>query len=243
VQNSGTTEALHGLAFVGLESGTVVGSNGTILRTTNGGDTWVTQTSGTSSPLFDVCFADENHGAAVGAKGIILHTTDGGSTWTQQASGTNLELSGVAFTDREKGTVVGLQGTILRTTTGGTTDIEAIPGDPNVVPEQFVLEQNFPNPFNPTTTIGYTVGVMRRLPRAVQRGQSSVVSGQWSVASWVRLAVYDLLGRKVAALVDGQKEPGSYDVRFDGSHLASGVYFYRMQAGDFVQARKCLLVR
>jgi hypothetical protein len=89
------------------------------------------------------------------------------------------------------------------------------------IPTQASLDQNYPNPFNPTT----------------------VVSFQLPVASNVWLAVYDLLGREVAVLVNERKAPGSYKVKFDGSSLASGVYFYRLQAGDFVQSRKLLSLR
>jgi formylglycine-generating enzyme len=97
------------------------------------------------------------------------------------------------------------------------------------LPSEFGLLQNYPNPFNPVTSIRYGVGVVS--------GQSSVVS------SHVRLAVYDLLGREVAVLVNEKKEPGSYEVKFDGSRLSSGVYFYRLQAGDFVQTRRLLLLK
>jgi hypothetical protein len=96
-------------------------------------------------------------------------------------------------------------------------------------PLGIALLQNYPNPFNPVTIIRYSIGAVS--------GQQSVVS------SHVRLAVYDLLGREVAVLVDEKKAPGSYEVKFDGSRLASGVYFYRMQAGDFVQTRRLLLLK
>ena len=82
--------------------------------------------------------------------------------------------------------------------------------DADAVPVEFSLLQNYPNPFNPTTEISYQV----------------------PVASTVRLAVYDLLGREVAVLVNERKAPGSYEVKFDGSSLSSGVYIYRLQAGD-----------
>jgi len=88
-------------------------------------------------------------------------------------------------------------------------------------PLAFVLEQNYPNPFNPTTVIRY----------------------QLPVASRVTLAIYDLLGRRVAVLVDDRKEAGVHDVSFDASGLPSGVYFSRLQAGSFVAARKLLLVK
>jgi poly(3-hydroxybutyrate) depolymerase len=98
------------------------------------------------------------------------------------------------------------------------------------LPEQISLFQNYPNPFNPATTIRFA------LPRA----------------SVVTLRVFDLLGREVALLMDGQRQAGSYEVLFDGTALASGVYFYRLQvdpaegsgvAAPFVSTRKLLLLK
>ncbi len=91
----------------------------------------------------------------------------------------------------------------------------------NDVPIEISLSQNYPNPFNPSTTIRY------ELPKS----------------SMVRLSVSDLVGREVAVLVDEIKNAGTYEVRFDGSKLASGVYFYRIQAGGFTKARRLLLVK
>ncbi|MDH3251489.1 MAG: T9SS type A sorting domain-containing protein [Ignavibacteria bacterium] len=112
-----------------------------------------------------------------------------------------------------------------------TGNIIAVTGVDEKLPQApvaFALEQNYPNPFNPTTNIGF------RLP-----------AGQAGIADFglVRLAVYDLLGREVAVLVNEKKAPGTYTVQFDGSGLTSGVYFYRLQAGGFVQTRKLLLLR
>jgi hypothetical protein len=88
-------------------------------------------------------------------------------------------------------------------------------------PTAFSLSQNYPNPFNPTTTIRYA------LPRR----------------SHVTLAVYNTLGQLVARLVNGDIEAGSHEVTFDAKGLASGVYFYCIQAGDFVQSKKLLLLK
>ncbi len=85
----------------------------------------------------------------------------------------------------------------------------------------FSLEQNYPNPFNPRTEIRYQV------PRV----------------SDVKITVFDVLGRAVAMLVNERKAPGSYEVTFDASGLASGVYLNRMEASGFVQTRKMLLIR
>ena len=92
------------------------------------------------------------------------------------------------------------------------------PGGP---PKSFALLQNYPNPFNPTTVISY----------------------QLSVVSRVTLDVYDVLGRRVATLVDKIEQPGSHEVQFDGSGLPSGVYFYRLRAGTFTSIRKLVLVK
>ena len=89
------------------------------------------------------------------------------------------------------------------------------------LPAAFALEQNYPNPFNPSTLIRY------QLPEG----------------SDVQLVVFDMLGREVSTLVNERKEAGVYDVRFDASGLASGLYFYRLKAGAFVQTRKLLLIR
>ncbi len=89
------------------------------------------------------------------------------------------------------------------------------------VPKSFLLHQNYPNPFNPSTTIAYG------LP----------------VASDVRLDVFDVLGRKIATLVNSKQPSGDYSVLFNASTLCSGVYFYRLQAGSFVQTKKMLLIK
>ena len=89
------------------------------------------------------------------------------------------------------------------------------------IPVVFSLSQNYPNPFNPSTIIEFSV-------------QHKVFTS---------LRVYDLLGREVATLVHGELRPGVYEANFDGKDLSSGVYFYRLQAGVFVQTRKLLLQR
>jgi hypothetical protein len=89
------------------------------------------------------------------------------------------------------------------------------------LPHAFSLYQNYPNPFNPSTTIKF------ELPRT----------------SNVSLTVFDILGREVSMLVNERKNAGVHEVKFDASRLSSGVYFYRMQARDFVQTRKLLLLK
>jgi hypothetical protein len=100
------------------------------------------------------------------------------------------------------------------------------------VPGEFTLGQNWPNPFNPSTTIVYQVaGGMRR-------GGEGEMGGER-----VRLSVYDLLGREVAVLVNGVQTPGEHRVTFDARSLASGVYLYRLVAGGQSRSRKLVLLR
>ena len=105
------------------------------------------------------------------------------------------------------------------------------------IPTRFSLSQNYPNPFNPATTIGYTIGGVAALSGAHLSG----VEGR--AVTNVRLVVYDILGREVAVLVNEPRMPGSYEVNFNGAGLSSGVYIYRMSAGNFRQCRRMLLVK
>jgi hypothetical protein len=91
-----------------------------------------------------------------------------------------------------------------------------------VLPHRFILQQNFPNPFNPVTTISFTI------PNGLSENTTV-------------LKVYDVLGREAAELVNGKLVPGEHSVRFDGSALAGGVYLYRLTHGTFVQTEKMVL--
>jgi hypothetical protein len=99
----------------------------------------------------------------------------------------------------------------------GITGVVERPG----IATRFELGQNYPNPFNPTTKIDYSI----------------LKSGQ------VSLKVYDLLGREVATLFDGEQKVGQYTATFNGSNLASGVYFYRLQSGSNSISKKLVLMK
>jgi len=91
----------------------------------------------------------------------------------------------------------------------------------NLAPTDFALHQNFPNPYNPTTTITYS------LP----------------IKSQVDLVIYNTLGESVTQLVNEEKEAGNYEVKFDATALPSGIYFYRLQAGSYNQTKKMILLK
>jgi Secretion system C-terminal sorting domain len=90
-----------------------------------------------------------------------------------------------------------------------------------IIPTIYKLSQNYPNPFNPSTTIEYSI------PKT----------------SFVSLKIYDILGTEVATLVNEEKPAGNYQVSFDASSLSSGVYFYRLPAGSFVETKKMILLK
>jgi hypothetical protein len=89
------------------------------------------------------------------------------------------------------------------------------------MPLTFSLEQNYPNPFNPTTTISFSI----------------------AKSSNVKLVVYNLLGQKVATLADKYMEAATYNFKFDAARFASGVYFYRLEAGEYRSQKKMLLLK
>jgi hypothetical protein len=90
-----------------------------------------------------------------------------------------------------------------------------------VVPKEFKLEQNYPNPFNPTTTISFAIP------------KNAAVS----------LKIFDVLGKEVKSLVNEEMSPGNYSVSFDGSNLSTGIYYYRLKAGEFSRVKKLLLAK
>ena len=99
------------------------------------------------------------------------------------------------------------------------TSVEQIPNDG--LPKEFRLQQNYPNPFNPTTTIQFAV------PKT----------------SNVTIKIYDVIGRQVATLIDDEYQPGQYKVVFEAGQLATGMYIYRIQAGDFLETKKLMLLK
>jgi photosystem II stability/assembly factor-like uncharacterized protein len=122
LQTSGTSLGLRGVSFSDGNTGTAVGLNNTILRTTDGGTTWSSQsTIDPAWTLRDVSFVNGSTGTVVGTGGLIRRTTDGGSTWSTQTSGTRQFIRAVHFVNANDGVAVGDSAIILRTTNGGTT--------------------------------------------------------------------------------------------------------------------------
>ena len=155
----------------------------------------------------------------------VYMTTNNGDNWTQvyTASGALNDVDFASQTGCLVGWVVGASGTIAKM---GLDSLVGIGNNNNDIPLSFSLGQNYPNPFNPTTKIIFditSVGAIHELP--------------------VKLIVYDAIGREAAVLVNEYKQPGRYTVEFDASSFSSGVYFYKLSAGDFTDTKKMLLIK
>jgi photosystem II stability/assembly factor-like uncharacterized protein len=147
----------------------------------------------------------------------VLISTNFGNTWTDIVQPT---MWGIYITDVNQDA----QGNLFFGTSGeGLYEIEIITGveDQSAKIFHFNLFQNYPNPFNPKTSIQYTV------------------SGR----QFISLKVYDLLGSEVATLVNEEKQSGNYEIEFDASSLTSGIYFYQLKAGEYIQTKKMILLK
>lgn len=149
----------------------------------------------------------------------VFRSTDNGTSWKDISSGMNnicVQSLFVSGSYLFASTSNGLWKRPLSEITSVDRNQSSI-----VIPERYSLAQNYPNPFNPSTVISY----------------------QLPVSSFVTLKVYDIVGREVKTLVSGRENAGTYAVRFDGSSLASGVYFYRLSAEHFVGVKKLVLLK
>ena len=209
------------------------GKKGQVFKTTDRGNTW------TDAPIENhtvpqlIQFVSDSIGYFISTTdtfGIHSHvlykTTDSGNSWLDLTNELpTIGISSMFFTDENTGYLAGNLG-ILKTTSGGEIVTSVNEVDNASVPSGYKLYQNYPNPFNPTTKIEYSIPYV---------GTSRDLS--------VRLIVYDVLGRKVKTLVNKQQRPGNYEVEFNGSKLASGVYFYRLKAGSFSNTKKLVLLK
>jgi len=201
--------------FVNNTQGWAVGNK--IIHTLDG-QNWITQVNHDSliSGLWDIFFLNENEGWFVGNIGQIQHTTNGGDSWTREFENyTNTFLTAVQFTISNNGYISGNEKTLLKY--GEITSVK----NGEDLPTEYSLSQNYPNPFNPTTTIKYQIPEL----------------------SFITLKLFDVLGSEIATLVNEEKPIGNYEVEFNGSKLTSGIYFYRLQAGNFIETKKMVLVK
>jgi len=192
--------------------------NGGVTVSTDDGASWMWPDTGLKSQsVLSIALYDKNVFAGT-SNGVFL-STDRGATWRDVSIGLTygyINTLAIWGDTIYAGTnLTGLWQRPLSEMVTGVLDRN------RVNPMNFHLSQNFPNPFNPSTTISY----------------------QLPTNSFVVLNVYDILGREVETLVSERQMAGSHSVRFDAASLPSGVYFYRLQAGTYHDTKKLVLVK
>ncbi len=216
---------MYSIYFTSPNTGYAGGEN-VLLKTTNAGDNW-TNLGIPNIWIFSIRFYDQNTGYVTGGN-IILKTTNAGVFWLNQFQPAYKHLYSIYPASANTVYTVGANGTILKTTTGGVPiGIKPISSS---IPKKYILYQNYPNPFNPTTKIKFSIPFL-----PLSKGEAEGVR--------VRLRIYDLLGREVTTLIDENLQPGTYEVEWNVNRFASGVYFYQLRAGDFVQTKKLVLLK
>ncbi|MCW8811205.1 MAG: YCF48-related protein [Ignavibacteriaceae bacterium] len=197
-----------------------------VLRTTNAGLSWesfrVFNYEGINFGAGRIDFVNSKVGYLSTGDGRVFKTQDGGETWIEEECPSVMPIQAIDFVDVKRGWTFGDCGTILKR-------------DPNYVyvgseeqdsPKEFILSQNYPNPFNPVTKIRYEIPGQAR-----------------NDIDLVTLKVYDILGREVATLVNEEKPAGQYEVEFNSPNLPSGIYFYQLKVGLFVETKKMVLIK
>jgi Secretion system C-terminal sorting domain len=201
------------------------------IRLTDGYTTSSAPSIAVSDSVVHVGWTDWRDGAEIYYK----RSTDSGVSWEPDTRLTNntgnslypsVAVSGsvvhIAFTDERDGNKeIYYKG-------NPTGNLTGIKNNNSEIPEEFQLHQNYPNPFNPSTSIQYTIASRQ----------------------FVQLKVYDVLGNEVATLVNEEKSPGTYEVEFksschsrEGGNLTSGIYFYQLKAGDYLETKKMILMK
>ncbi len=236
VADSGVPSNVTVSAFGGNGSNVFAATSVGLYESRDGGLTWAVSDSGLPADIsLNTCTVSGNAGATILAAPTQSNgedyseylSTDGGSSWNPIDDGmipatvacslvdSNRIFLGITYGGAAGGSQWGVWYWSLKPLT-------SVRGSGLAArPTNFQLDQNYPNPFNPTTVISYKL----------------------SAVSNVTLKVYDILGREVARLVNEKQSAGNYSVTFDGSRLASGVYFYRLAAGDFVSVKKLVLLK
>jgi photosystem II stability/assembly factor-like uncharacterized protein len=209
-----------GVEFITEKYGWITGEYRTVFLTTDGGGSWINQCPPVDYDAFKKIDALDEYTAIIGSSaGAIFRTNDGGNTWIEQVPKEIYPIiRNLQIVTYDVAYAVGDYGTMLKTTTGGVTWIKD--GQKSSI-SKYNLDQNYPSSFNSTTKIRW----------------------QTPVSSWQSLKVYDILGNNVTTLVDENRPAGNYEIEFNARNLSSGVYFYQLRAGNFIDTKKMVLLK
>jgi len=201
-------------------------TDGTIYRTLDGGQNWESLNWNILGWALDLEFTPGNPSKVWCGSDAVFFSSDTGKTWVEEFDVMYTGFYDVVFTDENSGWIYGGGGGtlthIFRTTNGGVGGLVSVDENTSAYfPSEFILLQNYPNPFNPVTIIKYKIPEL----------------------SFITLKVFDVLGNEIATLVREEKPTGTYEFEFNGIALPSGIYFYRLQTGSFIETRKMVLLK
>ena len=222
----GVSANLYEVKFCSIGRGIIVGEQGTIIISEDGWQSWSIINVPEYYHIKSVCAKDINQFVATGYMRVridgrdfnvatILSSNDGGINWNESFISQRGSYNSISFCNPDLAIAVGDSGLFSMYESPSALD------NNNLTLSDFILEQNFPNPFNPRTQIKYSV------PQSSQ----------------VQITIFDVLGNELETLVNEENTVGTYEVNWNAANLPSGVYFYRLQAGDFVQTKKMLLLK
>ncbi len=186
-----------------------------VYKSTNNGSTWI-QTSLNNKGVYSLAVSGSNIFAGTSGNGIYF-SSDGGSTWVQKNEGIgSTYVESLIITSNY--VFAGATSGIWRRPLNEFIGIKNISTE---IPFGYKLEQNYPNPFNPKTNIRYQI----------------------AKNNFVLLEIFDLVGRVEATLVNEKQTPGTYEAEWDATQYPSGIYFYRLEAGDFTETKKMVIIK
>jgi photosystem II stability/assembly factor-like uncharacterized protein len=258
-QTSGISTGLFDVIFLDSNTGTVVGANGIILRTFNGGIDWFQQ-AGPGQWLYSVDFSSADTGYAAGAGGTILYTEDGGQNWINQNTGTTDRFSGIAMSTSSNVTAVGIEGMIMQTTDGGNTWEPYVQRTDHHLWDVFFIDED-----NGTivgeggrifgTKPGGIVSVesnhTNELPKQFVLNQNypnpfnpnTIIQFSISSTAFVTLEIFNVLGELIDVLVSEELIAGTYNYNWSALGLTSGIYLYRLKSDGYIKTNKMVLIR
>jgi photosystem II stability/assembly factor-like uncharacterized protein len=207
-----------GIAFENTSMGVIIGSAATY-RTTNGGTNWTIVAGSQGGYGISQAPSYQSYywiAKGNGTPGGIYRSVDDGQTFAAQITGHH--FFSVSTPNVQIGWAGCDSGRIFRYRSNDPIEVKKISTE---LPNNYSLSQNYPNPFNPSTTIRFSV----------------------PLTNLVNIVVYDILGNKVATVLDKRMLAGSYEVGFNASNLSSGVYFYTITAGQFKDSKKMILAK
>ncbi|MBU0476059.1 MAG: T9SS type A sorting domain-containing protein [Bacteroidetes bacterium] len=213
---------LYGVYFINTLKGFAVGNTNSICKTIDGGISWERNPL-PGGTFWCIEFLDSLNGW-IGGKGKILRTTDGGDTWETEIDSIGSDFKQMIMLKENKVVYAmgkdwnGYSHTLLRS---DLSNISSVANEEDNLPEQFLLFDNYPNPFNPSTTISYYI----------------------PTTTYVILKIYNILGKEIATLVKKEQSSGKYKVKFEANDLPTGIYFYQIKTNKYVQSKKMLLLR